>query len=106
MLRQLSASVEGTFLPSRSLWPRSTNWRETKMKTRITLTAAALATLTACGSNNNANNVAATNVATNAATNLNAATMNATTMNATDMNATTNSGVTDVNATGNATTNY
>jgi len=80
------------------------------MKTRITLTAATIAMLTACGSNNNANNVAATNVATNAATmnagTLNAGTMNATDMNATDLNATTNTGVTDVNAAGNATTNY
>jgi uncharacterized protein YdaL len=77
-----------------------------KMKTRITLTAAAIAALTACNNNN-----AATNLATNAGTNLNAgATMNAATgMNATDMNATdmnaTNTGMTDVNAAGNATTN-
>jgi|SRR4051794_31824639 hypothetical protein len=79
------------------------------MKTRLTLTAAAITALTACGGNNNANNVAATNVATNAAT-MNAGTMNAVDMNATDLNATTNTGVTDVNATGNtagnATTNY
>ena len=50
------------------------------MKVGRTLTAAAIAALTACSGNNNANNAAAaTNVATNAGTNLNAgATMNAT----------------------------
>jgi hypothetical protein len=100
----ISESTLGTLSPF-IRFPAARQLEGNDMKVGPVLTAAAIAALTACGGNNNANNVAASNVA-NAATNLNAAaTMNATEMNATDLNATTNSGVTDVNAAGNTAAN-
>ena len=75
------------------------------MRALILVAGAALA-VSACSSNDNANNTM--NVDENLtttdmnATDMNATDMNATDMNATDMNATTNA---DMNATTNATTN-
>ncbi len=69
------------------------------MKLRIALAAAALGTLAACGSNNNANNA----VDMNATTDLNATDMNAVDMNAADMNGV---GADTNQPAGNAATNY